>query len=195
MNSLQFRVSSAIKDLIGRDLIVNDNIAIFELVKNSYDAYAKKVVITFENNKITIADNGKGMSYDDLVNKWLFLAYSAKKDGTEEDREKNKSYRDEINRHYAGAKGVGRFSCDRLGEKLVLITKNKKSVATEKLSIDWTDFEKDQKNEFININVNYENLPELIDFPNETKTGTILEITNLRTKWDRNKILVLKRSL
>lgn len=195
MNNLRFRVSSALKDLIGRDLIVNDNIAIFELVKNSYDAYAKKVVITFENNKITIADNGKGMSYDDLVNKWLFLAYSAKKDGTEDSKEKNKSYRDEINRHYAGAKGVGRFSCDRLGEKLVLITKNKKAAAAEKLHIDWTDFEKDQKNEFVNINVNYENLLEPIDFPNKTKTGTILEITNLRANWNRNKILALKRSL
>ncbi|WP_281513369.1 ATP-binding protein [Bacteroides acidifaciens] len=59
MEQMQFKVSSALKDLVGKDLIINDNIAIFELVKNSYDAYATKVEITFCNDKIIIADNGK----------------------------------------------------------------------------------------------------------------------------------------
>ena len=79
MDELKFKVSSALKDLIGKDLITNDNVAIFELVKNSYDAYATKVEITFEEDKIIIADNGKGMTYNDLINKWLFLGFSAKK--------------------------------------------------------------------------------------------------------------------
>ena len=43
MDKLQFKVSSALKDLVGKDLIRNENIAIFELVKNSYDAFATKV--------------------------------------------------------------------------------------------------------------------------------------------------------
>ena len=130
MDKLQFKVSSALKDLVGRDLIRNENIAIFELVKNSYDAFATKVEITFEPGRIIIADNGKGMTLDDLKNKWLFLAYSAKKDGSEdsEEDEKQQSYRDQINRHYAGAKGVGRFSCDRLGSNLILKTKSAKSI-------------------------------------------------------------------
>lgn len=78
-DTLQFKISSALKDLVGKDLITSDNVAIFELVKNSYDAYANHVVITFSEDKITIADNGKGMSYSDLINKWLFLGFSAKK--------------------------------------------------------------------------------------------------------------------
>jgi len=45
---MQFKVSSALKDIIGRDLINDDLIAIFELVKNSYDAHATKVDIYFE---------------------------------------------------------------------------------------------------------------------------------------------------
>lgn len=77
-NSLQFKISSALKDLVGKDLITSDNVAIFELVKNSYDAYANHVVITFSKNKITIADNGKGMSLSDLKDKWLFLGFSHK---------------------------------------------------------------------------------------------------------------------
>ena len=44
-DTLQFKISSALKDLVGKDLITSDNVAIFELVKNSYDAYANHVVI------------------------------------------------------------------------------------------------------------------------------------------------------
>ncbi len=199
MDNLQFKVSSAVKDLVGKDLIRNENIAIFELVKNSYDAFASKVEITFEPERIIIADNGKGMSLDDLKNKWLFLAYSAKKDGTEdkdeEAAEKQESYRDKINRHYAGAKGVGRFSCDRLGSSLILKTKSQKDNNAEQLTINWKDFEQDQKQEFININVKHEVLPEIPEFPENKTTGTILEITNLRNIWARPEILGLKQSL
>ena len=35
-DTLQFKISSALKDLVGKDLITSDNVAIFELVKNSY---------------------------------------------------------------------------------------------------------------------------------------------------------------
>lgn len=102
-DTLQFKISSALKDLVGKDLITSDNVAIFELVKNSYDAYANHVIITFSEDKITIADNGKGMSYSDLINKWLFLGFSAKKDGSEDlVDEKQKSYRDKIKRYLRG---------------------------------------------------------------------------------------------
>jgi signal transduction histidine kinase len=197
MDKLQFKVSSALKDLVGKDLIRNENIAIFELVKNSYDAFATKVEITFEPERIIIADNGKGMTLDDLKNKWLFLAYSAKKDGSEDSEpdEKQQSYRDQINRHYAGAKGVGRFSCDRLGANLIVTTKSEKDKHAEQLTIDWTAFEKDQKKEFIEVDVQHETLSELPNFPENKKTGTILEITDLRNIWARDEILRLKQSL
>ena len=82
--TLSFKVSSGLKNIIGRDLINDKFIAIFELVKNSYDANANKVNITFEinelgNNRIIIEDDGFGMSFDDIINKWLFVAYSDKK--------------------------------------------------------------------------------------------------------------------
>ena len=119
MADMKFRISSGLKSIIGRDLITNDFVAIFELVKNSFDAKATHVKIVFdlenkENAAIYIADNGKGMSDVDIRDKWLFVAYSAKKSG-EEDRD--------AKRVYAGSKGVGRFSCDRLGRTLVLESK------------------------------------------------------------------------
>ena len=107
-DNLKFRVSAELKNILGRDLITSPDIAILELVKNSYDAHASKVEITFDEDYLEIADNGKGMSKNDLINKWLFVAYSAKSDGTEDI-----SYRSKFKRHYAGAKGIGRLSCDR----------------------------------------------------------------------------------
>ena len=125
-NELHFKISTGLKDLLGQDLITNEFIAVFELVKNSFDAHSKEVYIVFEelntpNAKIKIIDTGKGMSRTDLINKWLFVAYSAKRDGT---KDKKNDYRENLksNRYYAGAKGVGRFSCDRLGKSLTLFS-------------------------------------------------------------------------
>ena len=83
---MKFRISSALKNIIGRDLITDDFIAIYELVKNSYDAGATQVTVKIRDQKITIEDNGKGMSKRDLYDKWLFVAYSAKKEGVEDFR-------------------------------------------------------------------------------------------------------------
>lgn len=194
---LHFKISSALKNIIGRDLIKDDFIAVFELVKNSYDAHASQVDIYFENiysenAKIVIKDNGKGMSYDDLLNKWLFVAYSAKKEGTEED---SFDYRDRIaiKRAYAGAKGIGRFSCDRLGSLLYLETKkDAPNSKVESLLTDWNKFESDLKDEFIDVSV----LHDTISNPtNEYEYGTTLEISNLHNSWDRHKILKLKDAL
>ena len=198
-DSLQFKISSALKDLVGKDLITSDNVAIFELVKNSYDAYANHVVITFSKNKITIADNGKGMSLSDLKNKWLFLGFSAKKDGTEDEvNDKQKSYRDKIRRFYAGAKGIGRFSCDRLGRLLTITTKTRDSLLAEQILVDWANFEVDQKIEFDNVDVEHRTLNVGNVFPNQESHGTIIEIEDLHdeeTPWTRKHILELKRSL
>ena len=204
-NKLFFSVKAGIKNIVGKDLIADDNIAIFELVKNSYDAYASKVIITFEDDKIIIADDGKGMSIDDIEKKWLALAYSAKKNGSEDNEvdskflERRKSYRDLIQekRKYAGAKGIGRFSCDRLGENLVLSTKKYNANTIEQLKINWKDFEKQDDIDFSKIGVLHSSFQENespVIFPNNAKSGTILEIINT-SLWDREKILGLKYSL
>lgn len=187
---LNFRISSGLKNILGRDLITNDNIAVLELVKNSYDAHASKVEITFEEDRLTIADNGKGMSMNDLLDKWLFVGYSAKRDGTEDT-----SYRAKMKRHYAGAKGIGRMSCDRLAKKLTLVTKSADSSTTERLSIDWDTFEQDQKEEFGEITFPHESTKDIPYFPENKETGTILQFTNLRTEWTFEGISSLRKAL
>lgn len=194
MSDKNFRISSALKNLIGSDLITDNFVAVFELVKNSFDARATEVKITFENiyssnAKIVIQDNGKGMNYKDLIEKWLFLGYSAKRDGTEDYRDKIKS-----GRVYAGAKGVGRFSCDRLGKYLNLITVSEEQKSEiQNIFVDWLEFEQDQKIEFKDVAVKHSILPKT---KYNLRKGTVLEITGLRTDfWDRDNFKKLKEKL
>ena len=105
---LHFKVSSGLKDIIGKDLITNELVAIFELVKNGYDADATEInlIINSYENYIIIQDNGKGMNRDDIENKWLFVAHSEKKDS------------DKV---YAGSKGIGVFLVIDWGLNLSLL--------------------------------------------------------------------------
>ncbi len=139
MAKVSFRTNVELKSIIGKDLITDDNIAILELVKNSFDAGSRKVDIIFENiirkteikeykksntSRIVISDLGKGISKFDIEKKWLNIAYSEKKEKKEE-----------YGRTLAGNKGVGRFSCDRLGKYLTIYTKQKNQQNFIQLSI------------------------------------------------------------
>lgn len=206
---LNFKVSSGLKNIIGRDLIINDTVAIFELVKNSFDADAKKVQLYFDEERIIIIDDGHGMTHEDLLNKWLFVAYSEKK-------KENQSidYRYSVkNKVYAGSKGVGRFSCDRLGKNLNLQTIHKDNLNhNEILDVEWDRFESNDLERFEaikvynNSNSNFilDNIEYSFDLFNQfslsqslelPKHGTIIEIKNLRENWNRKKLLDLRNSL
>ena len=193
MDELKFKVSTGLKSILGQDLITSDNIAILELVKNSYDAHATSVIITFEKDSIIIADNGKGMSLNDLQNKWLFVGYSAKSDGTED-----ASYRSKFKRNFAGAKGIGRISCDRLGSEVWLTTKSEDSNTVEIIHVDWNKFEKSLKKEFDKIPIEHESRTDDYIFPEGSTIGTELRITGFRPDtpdWTRDRITDLKKSL
>ena len=194
MKQYKFKISSALKSLIGKDLITDDFAAIFELVKNSFDASASTVQIIFDlktekKEKIFIIDDGKGMSLQDIEQKWLFLAYSAKREGIE----------DESKKTYAGYKGVGRFSCDRLGKRLTLQTRTNSKEEVKVLTTNWADFDQDSLKEFVDIDVNYKTDSDF-KLPKSAKPiekGVVLRISGLREpkSWTRKKLIDLKRSL
>ena len=205
INKVHFKTNILLKNIIGKDLITDDNVAMLELVKNSYDAGSKIVEIVFQNvvnnddldedkddsklSRIMVCDKGCGMDYDGLLNKWLNIAYSEKK-------ENNK-----LNgRRQAGNKGVGRFSCDRLGKTLTIYTKMSGQQCL-KMIIDWRLFEnEDAQNEEIQ-DVEFE-VQEVSD--NEVisltgwdvfESGTVLDICLLRDVWTPVKIIRLRRDL
>lgn len=192
MDNLNFRISSALKNIIWKELITNKFVAIFELVKNSYDAAAERVDIIFENNKIIIKDNGKWMSLDDIKDKWLFVWYSAKADNTENENYKNFRNKISTRKNFAWAKGIWRFACDRLWSNLKLTTKrDEENSKIESINVLWDSFELDSKEEFVNINVKHETLKDGFWLDH----GTVLEITNFREEWTEKDIEDLKRYL
>jgi signal transduction histidine kinase len=198
--TLNFDVSTGLKRVLGRELITDDEVAIFELVKNSFDAAADTVHLYFGDANVVVADNGVGMSYDDLTSKWLFVAYSAKRDTSSV-----KDFRDVAaeRKNYAGSKGIGRFSSDRLGQQIILQTRAKRESAgtVHRLNVDWQRFEKNDKDHFEKVPVSYTEtdafeLPDgLAEFAQTLKYGTIVEIGKLRRKWDRQRLIALKSSL
>ncbi|SFJ22801.1 ATP-binding protein [Myroides guanonis] len=193
---LEFKVSSALKNIVGRDLIENDNVAVFELVKNSYDARARNVIINIKSDSIIISDNGKGMDLNDIRDKWLFLAYSAKKDDSE-DEDIDDLFRDIVKdrQHFAGAKGVGRFSADRLGRYLKMTTKTVKASNCEVISIDWSLFDVNQNATFTSIDVEHSKAEFGFQFPLLKNHGTIIEISGLHKLWTRDELITLRRFL
>lgn len=198
-DSLHFDVSTGLKRVLGRELITDDEVALFELVKNSFDAGADSVQLYFGDGMIVVADNGSGMSYEDLTDKWLFVAYSAKRTARSADDFRNLAAE---RRHYAGSKGIGRFSSDRLGEEVVIQSRPRgRAKAVHRLTVDWELFEKDAKEHFEEVPVRYDEqnefqLPhELRKFESTLKHGTAVTIQRLRQPWPRQRILDLKASL
>lgn len=182
IEKLHFKTSSGIKSIVGKDLITDKFVAIFELVKNSYDAGAKQVTITFDKDKITILDDGHGMSKNDLVEKWLNLAYSEKKEGT-------LSKRDRV---YVGSKGIGRFSADRLGAKLKITTKSKIDKFQHELMVDWEKFDQDLKSLFEEISIDYN---EIYELTSKLSAFTQIDIFELHENWSHDDIEKVKESL
>lgn len=122
---------------IGKDLIKDLPAAIVELVKNSYDADATYVKITYrkDNNilKIIVEDDGHGMSQETVLGAWMVPS-------TDYKLKKKKSPKGRI---YQGRKGIGRYAVSLLGNKLELIT-IKDSIKTSAF-FDWNEFNSEKK--------------------------------------------------
>ena len=195
VEQLHFIANAQLKDVVGRDLINDDNVAIIELIKNAKDADSKKVIVNFchvplkdSRPSLIVQDFGNGMTLNDLKTKWLNIAYSEKKN-PEPGRK----------RAFAGNKGIGRFSCDRLGALLVLYTRVPNGDLV-RLEVDWTKFEIDDISKRIERvktraeTIDDARLKEETGISKLTK-GTILHIKNLRSVWTDKKILDLRKEL
>lgn len=195
-SSETFRVSSYLKDIIGRDLVTNEFVAIFELVKNSFDADATRVDIEFdpEERTIAIVDDGRGMSLADIRDKWLFVAYSEKALAGAD------TYRDKIRPagQFAGSKGIGRFACDTLGAGLELYSRAEGETSISKLEVDWTRFEQDSTEEFQDVDValgGAGSFPDIVNAEPPSSHGTVLLIKDTRQDWGPDTIKKLRRDL
>ena len=102
-----FRPRARLLQLLGDQLIGSSKLAVFELVKNAYDADASEVTITLgdivgRTPWITVEDNGQGMTLDIVQNVWL----TPGDDFRERQRQANRRS-PRFNRLPLGEKGVG----------------------------------------------------------------------------------------
>ena len=175
-DNVRFSVDAGIINRLGMELVARHETAVSELVKNAYDADATKVKILFKNSSthggiLEIHDNGLGMTKKQLINGFMRLSSSEKLHFPMSMR---------YNRKRAGKKGIGRFSAQRLGKKLTIITQTLDAQQALKITVNWDDFLGDK--DLLSIT----NQISFIDKLQEE--GTILIIEQLRDTWSKATI-------
>ncbi|WP_299100798.1 ATP-binding protein [uncultured Winogradskyella sp.] len=195
----------------------NENIAKFYTLNllGSYSLSEKldndlvKQLTSFFHSKssLYIIDNGEGMNNDIIRKRWMHI-------GT--DFKLNDIYTPK-GRIRSGAKGIGRFALDRLGDNGEMTTLPKKSEIGYKWNVDWSDFEKENAIigkvtadlfEIENMDFKVETIESISDIrienvikeieseeDNHFKNGTILKVTNLRDNWNERNVRRIFNSL
>jgi len=184
MNSPPIRFSTDILRRLGEELNPNLDQGILELVKNSYDANARRCAVRFRNvinpgGEIEIDDDGDGLEYQDIVEGWLVLGRSRK----------NTSKGTRLGRTPAGDKGLGRLAALRLGKQVHLITRPRESADVEYLvTIDWDRYKSEDLVE--NVPVNIDERPR-----SQPDPGTTVIIDGVRNIIGRMEVKRLARAL
>lgn len=182
--TLKWRFDVSTFRLIGRDLITDRITALFELVKNCYDANAQLVNVKFENVAadeqdavITISDDGLGMSFEDIRDKWMVIGTSSKR--------KEPYTPKPLARKCVGEKGIGRFAVDKLGDKVTIITKKAGAKEWLNVEIDWTAYYNSQNGDGITLFTDIENQYKYTPCEDASISGTRLIITGVRELWTK----------
>lgn len=170
---MHFQVHPSVLFKLGEDLIRDNGQALAELIKNSYDADARtvRVEIDTENwferrtgaltsssdgsprdpsqvrGRIVVNDDGVGMDRDAIRDGWLTVSYSHKREM------KRLGLRTKAERTPLGDKGLGRLGVQRLGDVLILETRNGEQHADA--VIDWSDYEDANTLESVPVKVRF----------------------------------------
>jgi len=187
--SHQLSADSHLLTLLGDELIGNDRLAVFELVKNAYDADATKVIVELKlagpEPIIRVQDNGSGMMEDVLTKSWMRLATGHKRDA------RNPS--PVFKRMPLGEKGVGRLAVQKLGKKARLTTRAAGSPEFL-VEINWKDLI-DSSADLTKLAFDLQQLDQPETFTGDSH-GTLIEITELnRVDWERRDLRGLRRLL
>lgn len=215
---LTIRPYARLLTMLGDQLIKNEQIAVTELMKNSYDADADWVKVSFENfgkdykiqdnSRIVIEDNGKGMTHDVITNAWMNPATPNKftKDVDEQ--------RTPCGRVIQGEKGIGRFAMLKLGKTIEMVTRPEGKDVEYKLEFDFNKYDDDflsedeKKKDIFLDDLGFELEDESpsvfvardITLGNKTFSGSVnakgtrIIISNLRGAWSEKKFKSLSDS-
>lgn len=216
--TLKIRPYARLLTMLGDQLIKNEQIAVTELMKNSYDADADWVKVSFENfgdnfkiqdnSRIIIEDNGCGMTHDVITKAWMNPATPNKhtKDIS--------AQRTDGGRVIQGEKGIGRFAILKLGRTIEMVTRPKNGDEEYSLVFDFNKYDEDflrenneEKEIFLeqlgfNLEVRRPEVfvPRKVTVDDKTfdgqdnAKGTRITISNLRGAWSEKKFQSLTDS-
>jgi signal transduction histidine kinase len=189
--SQAFKPRARLLQLLGDQLIGSSKLAVFELVKNAYDADSSEVTITLgdlgtADPWIRVEDDGQGMSLETIRDVWLVPG----DDHREKDRNKDRRS-PRYHRLPLGEKGVGRFAVHKLGGR-VRMTTRAAGCRECVVSIDWSELMSNRFLEDAAVTV-VEREAQVFKGDN---TGTRIRIDDLNQKdWSRAEIRDLYRQV
>lgn len=172
-NIIYFNFSYFALKLLGKGLYSNHWTAISELVANGLDAQASSVkiyinMINKEHSIIEILDNGTGMGYDDLANKYVLIGKDKRTDDTVDDK---------LKEQFMGRKGIGKLAALFLSNKYYLLSKTKEfeeaAWCLDASNVNESDVPHLDRCQLENINI--ETKKEWESF----QTGTMIRLTNV----------------
>lgn len=174
---------------LGADLVTNDIVAVIELVKNSYDAFASEARVSFCRHEsslfpyLEIRDNGLGMTKNVIDEVWCTVATPYKA------THPYVKCGDKI-RRVSGAKGLGRLAVARLGKSLRMITKASETESWE-VNVNWNDIVSADS-----VSACYVSRKEYKgNLAPKGWHGTILQINDLNGIWTSTEYEELKENL
>jgi signal transduction histidine kinase len=176
-----FRVDTHVFRELGELLVGRDSTALMELVKNSYDADASRVLVygdaldTTEHGYIRIVDDGCGMTREQFITGFLTIASRIKEVSTR--------YSRVYGRRFTGAKGVGRLAAHKLARlmRVVSVAKTGSRWSTIDAVIDWDELERHESLEKTGDAVRIIVRTQSGKLP----TGTAITLERLRSRWSQ----------
>jgi len=196
-----FRPRARIMRTLGNELISSGTVAILELVKNSYDADATRVLVRFNEplevgkGSIEVIDDGHGMSLATIQTAWMEPATLMRK---------QRPFSEGKRRRVLGEKGIGRFAAAKLADYLEVVTRRAEATTEVRTFFDWSQFD-DESKYLDQVEVLWEETePEGIrpggvveelwsvdgedPEPADLTHGAVLKMESLREIWDRGRL-------
>lgn len=169
-HKIEFNFTCYALKLLGQNLYSNPWTAVSEIVANGIDAKADCICVLVdlfdkENAQIEIIDNGYGMSYQDLCDKYTIIG-------------RNKRIDSPNDKSILGRKGIGKLAALFLSDKYYLYTKTQRETSS------WVVDVSNSKDDDIPALEKYEGVENIaaIGLWESNKTGTAIKLTNVNLK-------------
>jgi signal transduction histidine kinase len=191
-----FRARSRVLALLGDQLIGSDHLAIFELVKNAYDADATTATVRLRRIEtsepiIDVVDDGDGMDLRTIRDIWLELANDHR-----ELQRKAKQRTKLFGRLPLGEKGVGRFAVHKLGRRIRLVTRPRNSSVEYLVRVDWDALIQTKYLDQTQVDITTRQPSYFLAEHGRAEHGTRIRIEGLRKRtWKRGDVRQLFRAV